>query len=735
MKLKLYFIPLLIVVFCSTIKAQKLPANLQQQVNVLLEQTKQYKQNNEQPKLAGNYNKIGLIYWNNNMFKNAADYFQKSLNINEQIGNRNAQATLNTYLGLIYSDLNKPTTAINYFQKALQLNRQIAKKDKLAFSYLYAGQTFTQLKKYDKAERNLSEAEALAQELTDFRLLKSVAGTFIELYKATSQTEKLNEYISKYSTFDTYIRNKDTEQKLKKADKLVSSVLAEKFETRQALKISKEELKAQDSLMLLKSDSLKEEQELRRKQDLELELKQSRIKQQTAELKQKKAQQLFFITGSIALLILLTSLFVLYRNKQKHNQLLLLKNEKIKNQTKILENQNLELSKLSIVAAKTDNAILIMDEKGNFEWVNESFTRIFGRTFEDLVAVTPNIIGPETPPRIVQMIHKCLHQKETVTYEFDFYVEKNVKTTVHVTLTPILNKKGKVYKIVAIDSDITKIKKANEQIARQKEVLEIQNEKITSSISYAKNIQSASLPNLTDFFEHNEGFLIYKPKDIVSGDFYWVHNLSDKQSEFNKYIITVVDSTGHGVPGAFMSLIGLQLITEIVKGRKIYKPSEIINELDKLVIKALHQKTTENQDGMDLGIALVEKQENGKTRMIYAGAKRPLYIYKAGDKELITIRGSRRSVGGIKKTVTDVEIKNTAVELDKNDCIYLTTDGMVDQPNAKRTRFGSGMLTNLLSQIGSLSMTQQKKNLIKTCMAHRKDTPQRDDITLLGIKF
>ena len=138
---------------------------------------------------------------------------------------------------------------------------------------------------------------------------------------------------------------------------------------------------------------------------------------------------------------------------------------------------------------------------------------------------------------------------------------------------------------------------------------------------------------------------------------------------------------------------------------------------------------------MDLGIALVEKKENGKYSITYAGAKRPLYIFRKNENDLEIFRGSRRSVGGIKKTVTEVEFKNYTTELSKGDCIYLTSDGLVDQPNSKRVRYGSTQLTAILKIIGNGTMENQKEKLLNSYSSHTGETPQRDDITLLGIKL
>ena len=153
------------------------------------------------------------------------------------------------------------------------------------------------------------------------------------------------------------------------------------------------------------------------------------------------------------------------------------------------------------------------------------------------------------------------------------------------------------------------------------ELIEQKNNKITDSIRYAKTIQEAILPtqehlsNLLGNF-----FLVFMPKDIVSGDFYWI----DKKDEY--IFLAVADCTGHGVPGAFMSLVGNNMLNEIVREEQEYEPERILKRLNERIRLALRQEEDANRDGMDIGICRFKQLPNGKTEMAFAGAKRPLYV-------------------------------------------------------------------------------------------------------------
>jgi len=715
--------------------AQNLPIAEEGKINKLKQEIQQIDAATNQAKLAELKSKIAFIYWENNSYDLAISNFGDALKINNKLDNKNAQAKINGYLGAIYFDKGDYKTALDYFQDAQKELKRSNNKYEQATVSLNIAQTYVELKQYEKALKNLENSEELASELYNINLLKSITLEFVEIYKRKGDLEKQAEYYQKYQTYDKHIRNETAKDELNKSKSQIDSMRSEKDRTLRVLHYSQQEIHEQDSLIALKSDSLTIAMKVAKSQELQIKLNDLKIKQQKTASDKNRLLIVFLLSTFIGTSALVVLLFIMNRRKQKTNKLLAAKNTQIKSQAEILSSQNLELRKLSIVAAKTDNAILIMDSKGNFEWVNESFTRIFGKTFNELVISTPNIIGPNTPARVVQIIHHCIEQKETVFYDLHVTTAKNKDLTVHVTLTPILSKNNEIEKLVAIDADITDILKANLQIEKQNEILELQNQHIKSSIQYAKNIQTASLPNLVKFHKHFDSFLIYKPKDIVSGDFYWLTNLSDDSNDCNRFIITIVDCTGHGVPGAFMSLIGIQLLNEITIEKKNQNPAEIIHLLDQKIITSLSQKTSENNDGMDLAMIWVEITDSKKVKLIFAGAKRPLYVYKSQTQQLETIRGSRRSVGGIKKTTQEAAFEQNTLELTTGDCIYLTSDGLTDQPNPQRIRFGSTQLVQLLQQIAQDPMELQKQKILNAYHAHTLDTPQRDDITMMAIRF
>ncbi|HAF27847.1 MAG TPA: hypothetical protein DCG75_02265 [Bacteroidales bacterium] len=283
------------------------------------------------------------------------------------------------------------------------------------------------------------------------------------------------------------------------------------------------------------------------------------------------------------------------------------------------------------------------------------------------------------------------------------------------------------------------LKEQNEQINLQKTEIEIQRDlanqqkkDITDSIEYAKRIQSALLPPL-NFIKRNlpEHFILFKPRDIVSGDFYWMMNKD------GKIIIAAADCTGHGVPGAFMSMLGTaflnEIVTKIVENKHIYslQANEILNQLRNYIIDSLHQTGAENEskDGIDMSLCIIDSE---KQKIQFAGAHNPLYIIR--NNKLEVIKGDRMPVS-IHKNANE-SFTNHEINLNANDLIYLFSDGYYDQIGGPQHRkFMSRKFQELLLEIHQNPMETQKEILNKTIEDWRGDYMQLDDILVIGIKL
>ena len=269
------------------------------------------------------------------------------------------------------------------------------------------------------------------------------------------------------------------------------------------------------------------------------------------------------------------------------------------------------------------------------------------------------------------------------------------------------------------------LQKQKLEIERQKKIVEEKNHEISDSINYALRIQTASIPKkeeLDSFFKDYD--LFFKPKDVVSGDFYW----AEKTSDFS--LIAVGDCTGHGVPGAITSMIGSMLLNEIFNVKKIYQPDEVLTELNRLVKLTLRQDSASlTNDGMDIAFCTINYNT---LELLYSGANRPLYIIKSNG-QFVEYKPTKMSIGGQVALIQQYELHK--IQLQKGDTVALSTDGYADQFGGNNEKkFTSKALRNLISQHHLLS-SNELKNIIETNYYNWKgDFEQTDDVLVFILK-
>jgi len=281
--------------------------------------------------------------------------------------------------------------------------------------------------------------------------------------------------------------------------------------------------------------------------------------------------------------------------------------------------------------------------------------------------------------------------------------------------------------------DVTERRKAEQEINRI-------NMQLTASIRYSKRILDAILQNKSDLsVMFKDSFIFFKPKDIVSGDFYWFSRLN------GKIVVTAVDCTGHGVAGAFMSLVGNELLREIINNKGIYDPSVILSEMHKGIMNTLKsaEGTPEYAGAMDMAICTIDIE---KGYLEFAGAGRPLILISEGKDELID--GNKFPIGlTLNKTGKASELyskktgnatgslKMERRKLKKGDTFYLFTDGYCDQFGGdKGNKFMRDRFKELLLSIQDKKMSEQENILRESIEEWRGDNPQVDDMLVIGIK-
>ena len=273
-----------------------------------------------------------------------------------------------------------------------------------------------------------------------------------------------------------------------------------------------------------------------------------------------------------------------------------------------------------------------------------------------------------------------------------------------------------------------KLDERTREVVQQKEEIEIKNKDITDSINYAQRIQASILPPISRLHDAFSGsFVFYQPRDIVSGDFYW-YDMVDE----NKFVIVCADSTGHGVPGAFMSMIGTTLLKDISVRKDVNSPSSLLSTLDQEIMSALNQniEAERSNDGMDIIVAEIDL----KTSVLkISSAMRPMIVYKGGEQ--IYIRGSKSSVGG-QYEKEQKAFETHEYQMEKGDKVYMFSDGYPDQfggPLGKK--FKMVRLKNMLRDIHDKPMEEQYHYIKNNFEIWKEDVEQVDDVLFMGIEI
>lgn len=268
------------------------------------------------------------------------------------------------------------------------------------------------------------------------------------------------------------------------------------------------------------------------------------------------------------------------------------------------------------------------------------------------------------------------------------------------------------------------LKKNNESLARKNDQILHQSKLIKDSINYAQNIQKAILPTskeMNDEFEDH--FVFFLPKDVVSGDFYWMYKIP----ESNKVLFSVADCTGHGVPGAFMSIVGHALLEKIAKQLNIYPPNQILNQLAFELQNTLKKGEGAVDDGMDIALVMIDYDAN---KLHFAGARNPLVFIS--ENELKLIKGDRIDLG----KQLNVDFKETIVDFKKGDKIYMFTDGFIDQKGGSESKkYYSVRFRDYIEQISSYDMSDQKQAIWSEFDNWKGNHEQMDDILVVGLRL
>ncbi len=407
---------------------------------------------------------------------------------------------------------------------------------------------------------------------------------------------------------------------------------------------------------------------------------------------------------------------------QERTQEIMQQKEEIMTQRDNLNQANAQLERLSIVARETHNGVLIADHRGNIEWINEGYTNLLGYSLEELRdKVGINLFFVYSDENSLGYLTRCRDKKEPVTFTSQYEKQGGNYLWLQTTITPILDDNGKMRKYVVIYADVTSLKFAQSQIEKH-------NKEITSSIRYASRIQSSVLPLRQQIDKAQmESFIIYKPKDIVGGDFYWF----SKHKE--NYLAGVIDCTGHGVPGAFMTVIAYSAISRIINDSTANNPAKILQLTNKNVRELLKQQSENHgnsDDGLDASFCYIMPEQK---KLKFAGAKQDL-LHLWSD-EIIEIKGDRQSIGYTTSNEAFV-YTNHLIDIRYNSIFYLASDGYKDMSvDSDGHIMGKKRFRELLGSLGGKSMVEQQHYLQNIMYKSLQHSEQHDDITIFAFKL
>lgn len=637
---------------------------------------------------------IGIILHDQGLYEEAVEYYLKSLKTAQEIDFKMGSSRSYNNLGRVYYDQGLYDESIDNYLKALIIQEELGDKRGMSASYNNIGLIHKEQGSYDKAIEYYLKAVAIHNESGDKRGLSICYLNIGDIYNISDSSRKSIEYFNKALTQFEELADYDG---ISKSNHSLGDIYLKQGLTGKANEYFLKALNVYEFIGDKMGIAL-----------LGISLANLNISLADSEISNHDRK-----TGYL-------NQAVAYGNKSLVNS-----------------------SKMKLLPAAKDAANTIKTayyKLGNYKKASESA--------DILIALQDSIFKEEKTRAIQEMSTKYETEKKQQQIELQEsqLIAKDAKIKQQRTLRNALT--GGLAAIILISlvtakaytqkkRDNKKIKeqnrtiiKSNEELKRLNEIARIQNEEIMTSILYAKRIQSAVLPPETYITELlNENFVFYKPKDIVSGDFYWI-------KQVNQYIILVsADCTGHGVPGAFMSMLGISYLNEIVQRREITQANQVLNELRKEIKHSLRQtgKNDESRDGIDLALCVIDTKTN---IMQYAGAYSPLYIISNsnGEAELKEYKADLMPVG-IHFT-SDKPFTNNNIQLEIGDAFYISTDGFIDQMGGiNNTRFNSRNFKKLLLEIHDQPMYEQKEILDQTLKDWMGEHPQRDDILVIGARI
>ncbi|MCB9194825.1 MAG: SpoIIE family protein phosphatase [Flavobacteriales bacterium] len=575
----------------------------------------------------------------------------------------------NISLGQMYVEAFDLNQAIQTFNYAIKLTKP-SNKQLLSQLYNHLGEAFLLKSKYEDALNNFTIALNLANES---KSVVALAKSHLNLSRVYEIQEKYALALIEYKLYSTL---QDTIESLSTKD--ISSLQA-KFDN-----------VAKDKEMKLKDIEMA-------KSEAENELK-----------RRNESLKMNFMIGGLAVVCLFgVLLFFAFRRQRLANK---------------------KLDQLSMVAREIENTVMIADAEGNIEWINESYQRKYGLDLQGFVAkYGRNILDGVPNEEVKNKMLQSIREKKTVQFNLSNFDKNNQERHLKTTLTPKIDDEGEIEKMILIDTEVTEMVLAEKQIIKERDRYSSVYSQITESIDYAKRIQEAVLPHpskIKKLFPNY--YLQYLPKNGVSGDFYFIE-------ETDSYIyLAGADCTGHGVPGALMSVICYNLLENAV--HRFSETNDVLFELNRQLRRKLRQGTNVTdhiKDGLDIALVRIEKNKDCP-ELQYSGAHNPLYLIQSGN--LSELKPSRLHLGNELDSAKSIE--TISLQINEPTEIIFFSDGFPDQKGgSQEKKFYYQPFRELLLSVSNLPNEEKVKHLNKVFNKWKLGKEQTDDVLVWGLKI
>lgn len=679
--------------------------NYLQSVTYLFEGLEMNRKINNLKDISTNLNNIGEVYRLQKNYKEALRYYDEALKINEKIGYREGVAIILNNLGEIYTEQGKYEEALTYLFQSLKICEEINNESRAALRLNNIGEVYAKQQKYPEALESFAKAIKLSEKFNDKLHIAREYCNIAHIYLQTNDFKKSLDYAQQALTVSKQINAK---KEIAESLRTFSEIHKKAKDYNNALTYYQ--------LFVAYQDSLNNEEVTKKVKEIQFNYEMGQKEKEIALLEVKNSLRekdaytrlLFSIFFAVCVLFLLILAAILYQKnkfKKKANDVLLEKNT-------TTESQNRELNKALATVEKQRIEMLTQNEE-------------LSQQKEELIAINEKLENKnkliESQKEELEKINSRLVSNEVILKKSYIKIKENeVKI------------KEQSTEIVAQNEQLSQkqaeLIRTNDDLATTFRQFKTTSDRLNKSMAYANQIQQLILPKkekLDSFF--GEYFVLYLPKDIVSGDFYWFTKLGG-----NRAMFVLADCTGHGVPGAFMSMIGNTLLHEIIKVKNIHSPAEILASLHAGIRNILKQQDSKNSDGMDTSICLFEKDDmTNKYQITFAGAKSSIFYGK--DSTIHQLDGNKISIGGF--TEKERLFTNQTFTLQKGEVIYFTSDGYIDQNNASRERFSTNKFKKLLASVCDLPIGEQEQIILSALKEHQKDEEQRDDISVVGIRL